>query len=124
MRQTALDEPASPRTESAVLAEQKTVSDVVVSYLTLKDALVASDAESAKARAVDLLGVVDATRMPNVQQCVKEMAAATDLEVQRTYFDSLSMALYEQVKATSYRSANACTNSTARWPSTTGAPFG
>ncbi|MGB3852705.1 MAG: DUF3347 domain-containing protein [Tunicatimonas sp.] len=93
-----LDEPASPRIESAALAEQKTASDVVVGYLALKNALVASDAEGAKARAVDLLGIVDATRMPNVQQRVKEMAASTDLEVQRTYFDSLSVALYEQVK--------------------------
>ncbi len=94
-------EPATARVEKAVAAEQKTVGDVVRGYLSLKDALFASNAENAQDQAIDLLGMVDATKMPDVQQRVKEMAAATDLAVQRTYFDSLSVALYEQIKGQS-----------------------
>ena len=97
--ETTTDEgPAATRTEKAVVAEQKTLDGVVMGYLALKDALVASNPKDAQARAVDLLEMVDATKTPNIQQNVKEMAAATDLAVQRTYFDSLSMNLYEQVK--------------------------
>lgn len=92
------NEPATARTEKAIVAEQKTVGDVVGGYLALKDALVASDAKDAQDHAIELLQMVDATKMPTVQQRVKEMAAATDLVVQRTYFDSLSVALYEQIK--------------------------
>ena len=91
-------EPVTARTEKAAVAEQKTVGDVVNGYLTLKDALVASNAKNAQDKAIELLELVDATKMPDVQQRVKEMAAATDLAVQRTYFDSLSVALYELVK--------------------------
>ncbi len=92
------NEATTDRTEKAMMAEQKTVGDAVSGYLALKDALVASDAKNAQNQAIELLGVVDATKMPGVQQRVKEMAAATDLEVQRTYFDSLSVALYDHIK--------------------------
>lgn len=92
------NEPATARAEKAVVAEQKTVDDVVSGYLALKNALVASDAKKAQNHAIELLQMVDAIKMPTVQQRVKEMAAATELVVQRTYFDSLSVALYEQVK--------------------------
>jgi hypothetical protein len=95
---TAGEGPATTQTEKAVVAEQKTLGGVVMGYLALKDALVASNPEDAQARAVDLLKMVDATKTPDIQQNVKEMAAATDLAAQRTYFDSLSMNLYEQVK--------------------------
>ncbi len=92
-------EPVTTRTEKATVAEQKTAGDVVDGYLALKDALVASDARDAQDQAIELLELVDATKMPDVQQRVKEMAAATDLAVQRTYFDSLSIALYDHLKA-------------------------
>lgn len=92
------NEPIVARTEKAVVAEQKTTGDVVSGYLALKDALVASDTKNAQDKAIELLELVDAIKMPDVQQRVKEMAAATDLAVQRTYFDSLSIALYELVK--------------------------
>ncbi len=93
------DEPVTARTEKAVVAEQKTTGNVVSGYLALKDALVASDANNAQDKAIELLELVDATKMPDVQQRVKEMAAATDLAVQRSYFDSLSIALYDHLKA-------------------------
>ncbi|MGB3777062.1 MAG: DUF3347 domain-containing protein [Tunicatimonas sp.] len=92
---------ATNRTEKAAVAEQKTTGDVVSGYLALKDALVASNAKNAQDEAIELLQTVDAIKMPDVQQRVKEMAAATDLAVQRTYFDSLSVALYDHIKAQS-----------------------
>ena len=92
------DVPVTARTEKASVAEQKTTGDVVSGYLALKDALVASDAKNAQDQAIKLLELVDAIKMPDVQQRVKEMAAATDLAVQRTYFDSLSVALYDLIK--------------------------
>ena len=92
------DPPVANRAEKVAAAEEKTLEDVVNVYLAIKDALVASDAKNAQAGAVELLGVVDATKMPMVQQKTKEMAGVTDLTMQRTHFDSLSIALYEQVK--------------------------
>lgn len=77
---------------------QKTAENVVRGYLVVKDALVASDADAAQNGVMNLLEVVDATDMPAVQQRVKEMAANKGLATLRTYFDSLSVALYEEVK--------------------------
>lgn len=91
-------EPATPRTKKAEAAQEKTMESVVNEYLSIKNALVASDAEGAKAGAVALLNVVDATKMPLLQQKTKEMAAVDNLDTLRTHFDSLSIALYEQVK--------------------------
>lgn len=90
--------PTSARTEKAEMAKEKTMENVVNQYLSIKDALVVSDAESAQAGAVALLGVVDATKMPLLQQKTKEMAAVNNLDSLRIHFDSLSVALYEQVK--------------------------
>lgn len=81
-------------------AEQRTVSDVVENYLRLKDALVASDLEQAKENAVKLLEVIDATQMPRMQQSAKEIASADNLEVQRVFFDSLSVHLYQRLQET------------------------
>ena len=92
------NEPTAAQTEKEVAAEQKKLGEVMIGYLALKDALVASNAEDAQARAVDLLEMVDAIKMPAIQQNVKEMAATAELAVQRTYFDSLSVKLYERVK--------------------------
>ena len=91
-------EPAAARTEKAEVAKQKTMEGVVNQYLSIKNALVASDAERAQAGAVELLNVIDATKMPLLQQKTKEMAAVNNLDTLRTHFDSLSVALYEQVK--------------------------
>ena len=77
---------------------QKTAENVVRGYLAVKDALVASDANTAQNEVVNLLEVIDATDMPAVQQKAKEMAASEDLAMLRTHFDSLSVALYEEVK--------------------------
>ena len=87
------------QTEKVEATRERTMESVVTEYLSIKNALVASDAKSAKASAVTLLSVVDATKMPEVQQKTKEMAAVTDLDSLRVRFDSLSVTLYEQVKA-------------------------
>ena len=92
------DSPTANRQEKVDAAKEKTMGDVVSGYLDIKNALVASNAENAKAAAVALLEVIDATNMPVMQQQTKEMAAATDLEMQRIYFDSLSVALYKRVE--------------------------
>ena len=95
---TESQSPPLKPTEKVASTQQKTLASVVDEYLSIKDALVASDAKQAKASAVALLGVVDATKMPAVQQRTKEVAAVTDLDSLRARFDSLSVALYEQVK--------------------------
>ncbi len=81
-------------------AEHQTISDVVGGYLRLKDALVDSNPTQAKERAVELLELIDATQMINLQQNAKQIAATEDLENQRVYFDSLSVNLYQKVKET------------------------
>ena len=95
---TQSSEPSIKRTEKVEAIQEKTLADVVNAYLSVKNALVASDAEQAQASAVELLNVVDATKMPLLQQKTKEMAAVDHLDSLRTHFDSLSVALYEQVK--------------------------
>lgn len=75
-----------------------TTSDILNDYIKLKDALVASDANQAKQVAVDMLEVIDAIKMPKIQQNTKEIAATDDLSVQRTYFDSLSLEVYQIAK--------------------------
>ena len=92
------DPPAATREEKVQVAQSEAIVSVVNEYLSIKNALVASNPESAQAGAVRLLGVVDATEMPTVQQKTKEMAAVTNLDSLRTHFDSLSVALYEEVK--------------------------
>ncbi len=89
---------ADTRTEKADMIKQDMLSDVADGYLKIKNALVASEFEQAHAGSVELLGVVNATEMPDVQQRVKEMANMIDPEAQIVYFDSLSVALYEYLQ--------------------------
>ena len=84
--------------EDSLATERVPLDNVVVNYLRLKDALVASNPETAKELTISLLEVVDATAMPDVQQIIKEMAANDTLAVQRRYFSELSQALYTYVK--------------------------
>ncbi|MEM9674031.1 MAG: DUF3347 domain-containing protein [Bacteroidota bacterium] len=79
-------------------AEMLSLGQVVDQYLLLKDALVASNAQEAQAKATSMLEVIDATSMMGVQQSAKQIAAATDLETQRAYFDSLSIHVYEHLE--------------------------
>lgn len=90
------DSVASTKVKPSV--EQQNISNVVDGYLQLKDALVASNTELTKEKAVQLLKIVDATQMPGVQQNIKEIANSDDLEKQRVYFDSLSLNVYKRVK--------------------------
>ena len=91
-------EATATREEHAKEAKEETIVNVVNEYLSIKNALVASNAETAQAGAVKLLGVVDATEMPEVQQETKELAAVNNIDSLRTHFDLLSVALYEEIK--------------------------
>ena len=80
-------------------SEERNLASVVDQYLLLKDALVASSSEETQDKATNMLEVIDATNMMGVQQSAKQIATAADLETQRTYFDSLSVHLYELLEA-------------------------
>ena len=79
-------------------SEEQSLTDVVDGYLLLKDALVASNAQEAQAKATSMLEVIDATNMMEIQQSAKHIAAALDIDTQRAYFDSLSVHLYDFVE--------------------------
>ena len=88
----------SKKKEAAEEKATNTTTDVINDYIKLKDALVASDAKQAQQVAVAMLEVIDAVQMPDIQQNTKEIAAADELSVQRTYFDSLSTNIYQMAK--------------------------
>lgn len=101
MAVAACDSPSkeaeSNETTDKPSSEEQSLAQVVDGYLLLKDALVASNLQEAQTKATNLLEVIDATNMMNVQQSTKQIAAATDIETQRAYFDSLSVYLYKHV---------------------------
>ena len=101
---TEESQPPAQRTERVEATKDKLMENVVNEYLSIKNALVASEAETAHKGAVELLSMVDATKMPALQQRTKEMAAVENIDSLRVRFDSLSVALYEQVKESSYSS--------------------
>ena len=82
-------------------AEDRNLAQVVDQYLLLKDALVASNSEETQAKATKMLEVIDATNMMGVQQSAKQIATTEDLDTQRTYFDSLSVSVYELLESQS-----------------------
>ncbi|MEM6840590.1 MAG: DUF3347 domain-containing protein [Bacteroidota bacterium] len=88
-------------TPKKTTAEDRNLSQVIDQYLLLKDALVASNAEETQAKATKMLEVIDATNMMGVQQSAKQIATTEDLETQRTYFDSLSVSVYELLESQS-----------------------
>ena len=89
---------AEKKEEAAEEKTSNTTLDIINDYIKLKDALVASNAKQAQQVAVALLEVIDAIQMPEMQQNIKEIAATEDLTLQRTYFDSLSMEVYQMAK--------------------------
>ncbi len=110
---TTTEDAAGPQFE--VAAEfQNQLANVFNSYVDLKDALVASNAESAQAGAketdealanVDMKLLTGAahndwmTYLAPMQTALKEMQSASDIEVQRQAFSDLSNNLYKSVKA-------------------------
>ncbi len=93
---------------------QNQLAVVFTSYVKLKDALVASDAESAKAEAketgesltkVDMKLLTGAahndwmTFVAPMETALNEIESASDIEVQRKAFSNLSDKLYKSVKA-------------------------
>lgn len=90
------------------------VEELVNEYLELKDALVASDAEAAKAAANDVLRVAKAMPIANLTTDEKsyaeektaelvsnaeKIAAASDLKAQREHLQPLSEAVFSMAKA-------------------------
>ena len=88
----------SAKEEAAEEKATNTTTDVINDYIKLKDALVASDAKQAQQVAVAMLEVIDAIQTLEIQQNIKEIAATDELSVQRAYFDSLSMNVYQMAK--------------------------
>ncbi|MEO0331253.1 MAG: DUF3347 domain-containing protein [Bacteroidota bacterium] len=88
-------------TSNKPTAEDRNLAQVVDQYLLLKDALVASNSEETQAKATKMLEVIDATNMMGVQQSAKQIATTEDLDTQRTYFDSLSVSVYELLESQS-----------------------
>jgi Cu(I)/Ag(I) efflux system membrane fusion protein len=92
---------------------QQQLADVFTSYIKLKDAFVASDANLAKTEAASVNAALDKTDMKllsgsahhdwmnfltPMQTALKEIQAATDIEVQRRSFYNLSDNLYKSIK--------------------------
>lgn len=91
---------AAAKEEAAEETNTNTTLDIINDYIKLKDALVASDSTQAQKAAVAMLEVIDAVKMIDIQQNTKEVAASTNLAIQRTYFDSLSAEVYKLAKET------------------------
>lgn len=109
------DSTSSAKAQFAVdAAFQKQLGDVFTSYITLKEAFVATDAAKVKAEAtttqqaltkVDMMLLTGPahhdwmTYLDGMTASLKEIAAATDIEVQRKAFSTLSDSLYKSIKA-------------------------
>lgn len=93
---------------------QSQLTHILQSYLKVKDACVASNAEAVKTEAANLKAVLKAvdTKMlngpalndwsnysNNLDMALSEMVSSDDIEVQRTSFSSLSENLYKSIKA-------------------------
>jgi hypothetical protein len=93
---------------------QQQLSKLFTSYISLKDAFVASDAEKVKTEAsntsqavasVDIKLLTGAahndwmTYLTPIQNSLKEIENASDIEVQRKAFSTLSENLYKSIKA-------------------------
>lgn len=110
---TASAEASEPQFQVDVKFQEQ-LSAVFTSYIELKDALVASDANKVKTEASEasaalvdvdmklLAGVAHndwMTYLTPIESSLKEIAAATDIEVQRKSFSTLSDNLYKSIKA-------------------------
>ena len=93
---------------------QQELADVFDAYVSLKDAFVSSDEEAIKAEAVttgEALAKTDMkllsgaahrdwmTYLPAMNMSLKKMEEATDIEVRREAFSSLTDNLYKSIKA-------------------------
>ncbi|WP_339704765.1 DUF3347 domain-containing protein [Algoriphagus aquimarinus] len=78
---------------STVSFEDKKITQLVNSYLVLKDALVETDGEKAQKAAGDFLKVIDEASdetLSNMKTQVQKVAETTDPESQRIAFDLIS----------------------------------
>lgn len=111
--ETAAMEAASPRFE-VDQTFQKQLAQVFAAYVSLKDAFVASDMEKIKKEASATEGALSKVDMKLVsgaahhdwmnyqapiENALKKIASANDIEVQRESFSTLSDNLYKSIKA-------------------------
>jgi hypothetical protein len=76
-------------------------SDVIKSYLSLKDALVASDAAKASSASTQLsaaLATIEGDLSAKIKADAKLISESADKAVQRAYFKTLSDNVYELIK--------------------------
>jgi hypothetical protein len=101
-------------TATADPAFQKQLANVFTSYVTLKDAFVASDVNKAKDAASQTLKALSSVDMKllkgtdhnnwmnyhaMIEKALKEIQTSSTLEAQRKSFSTLSDALYKSIKA-------------------------
>lgn len=90
------------KSNAAVSFENMEISQVINSYLDLKDALVETDGEKAKNAASELLLALEKSNLEGkegMEAEVKKIVETTDTEVQRASFDVLSNQMVELAKA-------------------------
>jgi Protein of unknown function (DUF3347) len=116
--QASAEEQKAPETSAPQFtvdaAFQQQLSAVFTTYITLKEAFVATDAAKVKAEAATVAKSLSATDMKLLtgaahndwmaylgvmEGSLKEMQATDDIEVQRTAFKNLSDNLYKSIKA-------------------------
>lgn len=111
--ETPAQEASAPQFQVEAAFQQQ-LSGVFTSYVTLKDAFVATDAAKVKeaaAKTQELLSKVDMMLLSGVahhdwmtfegglKAALKEMQASGDIEVQRASFGKLSENMYKSIKA-------------------------
>jgi hypothetical protein len=100
--QEQMDQSVDSESTASVSFENMEVSQVINSYLDLKDALVETDGEKAKNAAAELLSVLEKSNLEGKEAMeaeVKNIAETADTEIQRKSFDVLSNQMVALAKA-------------------------
>lgn len=95
------DQQSAEKAPAAVNAAVSEVDHLTDAYFELKDALVASDSQSANARAVALQKMLETATVEHIGPLlasIKSIVAAKDLAEQRQAFLPLSLAMVKMVK--------------------------
>jgi len=108
------EQPAAAPQHTVSAEFKKQLSALFDSYATLKDAFVSSDVSKVRQGAASTLGALQKvdmmllsgaahhdwmTYLEGMKKSLQEISAASDIEVQRTSFSTLSNDLYKSIKA-------------------------
>lgn len=99
---SSMDHGANSEPASTVSFENKEVSEILNSYLVLKDALVETNGEKAKKAADELFSILEKSTVEgktDLETEVKKIAETSDPEAQRASFDVLSNQMVDLVKS-------------------------